>query len=212
MKKQAKSKAELTNSVADVLLYKHLKNQLKHLVCDAKVSYIKSLILQAKKDPQSAGVVLIILLDDINCTIPCWILLFPWTLLIISFAVLELLMITSQPPLLSLCNLSITILPLDFLQLLHLLFILCYEKKSVGPDDIPTRFPREIAEEITDTLTKLFNQSLVTGVFPSDCKCCNVTPVYKSGSRDKQFPTNLCGPCCCQDARKDCCSTVKFLF
>ena len=46
------------------------------------------------------------------------------------------------------------------------------EKKSVGPDGISARFLREIAKEITDPLTTLFNKSLMTGVFASDWKHC----------------------------------------
>ena len=57
------------------------------------------------------------------------------------------------------------------------------EKKAVGPDGLSARFLKEIADEITVPLTKLFNKSLETGVFPSDWKHCNVTPVHKSCPR-----------------------------
>ena len=39
-------------------------------------------------------------------------------------------------------------------------------KKSVGPDGFSARFLKDVAAEITDPLTKLFNKSLENGVFP----------------------------------------------
>ena len=52
----------------------------------------------------------------------------------------------------------------------------------MGPDGISARFLREVAAEIAQPLTILYNKSLKTGVIPSDWKLCNVTPVHKSGS------------------------------
>ena len=54
------------------------------------------------------------------------------------------------------------------------------EKKSVGPDGLSTR---KVSNEIADPLTKLYNKFLQTaaGVFPTDWKRCNMTPVYKGG-------------------------------
>ena len=63
------------------------------------------------------------------------------------------------------------------------------QKKAVGPDGLSARFLREIAEEITVLLTKLFDKFLETGMFPGDWKCCNVTPFHKSGPVDN--PSNL---------------------
>jgi len=60
-------------------------------------------------------------------------------------------------------------------------------KKSVGPDSISAKFFNKIAEEISGPLTKLFNKSPETGVFPSKWKPCNVTPVFKSGSKDNPY-------------------------
>ena len=54
-KKQAKRRAECSNDDADVQLCKCLKNQLKHFVNEAKISYVKHLISQARKNPHSAG-------------------------------------------------------------------------------------------------------------------------------------------------------------
>ena len=58
------------------------------------------------------------------------------------------------------------------------------EKKSVGPDGLSARFLKEVSDEIVDPLTKLFNKSLQTGVFPNEWKHCNVTPVHKGGASD----------------------------
>ena len=44
------------------------------------------------------------------------------------------------------------------------------EKKSIGPDGISARFFREVAVEVLDPLTMLYNKSLKTGVFPDDWK------------------------------------------
>lgn len=54
-KKQAKRRAEWSNDDADIQLYKCLKNQLKHLVNAAKLSYVRHLISQTRKDPRSAS-------------------------------------------------------------------------------------------------------------------------------------------------------------
>ena len=62
-------------------------------------------------------------------------------------------------------------------------------KKSIGPDGISAKFLREIASEISSPLTKLFNKSLETGVFPNEWKHCNVTSVFKSGFKDN--PSNF---------------------
>ena len=54
----------------------------------------------------------------------------------------------------------------------------------MGPDGLSARFLKEVSDEIVDPLTKLFNKSLQTGVFPNEWKRCNVTPVHKGGASD----------------------------
>ena len=54
-------------------------------------------------------------------------------------------------------------------------------QKSTGPDGISARFLREVAVEIAEPLTYLYNYSLKSGSIPSDWKQSNVTAVYKSG-------------------------------
>ena len=56
------------------------------------------------------------------------------------------------------------------------------EKMSVGSDGLSVRFLKEVSDEIMNPLTKLFNKSLQTGVFPNEWKRCNVTPVHKGGA------------------------------
>ena len=52
----------------------------------------------------------------------------------------------------------------------------------MGPDGLSARFLKEVSDEIVDPLTKLYNKSLQTGVFPNEWKRCNVTPVHKGGA------------------------------
>ena len=59
--------------------------------------------------------------------------------------------------------------------------------KAGGPDGIPGRILKELANEIASSLCKLFNQSLSLGVVPTKWKFANVTPVYK-----KDDPTLVC--------------------
>ena len=60
--------------------------------------------------------------------------------------------------------------------------------KAPGIDQIGTRMLIEIAEEISDTVTELFNKSLHLGEIPQDWKLANVTPVFKKGK--KTDPSN----------------------
>ena len=56
--------------------------------------------------------------------------------------------------------------------------------KATGSDGIPARLLRETADEITPSLTKLFNKTLQYGVIPDDWKVANVVPVHKKGRKD----------------------------
>ena len=55
--------------------------------------------------------------------------------------------------------------------------------KASGPDDIPTRALRELAQELAPPLSFIFNQSLTSGVIPDDWKNANVSPIHKKGSK-----------------------------
>lgn len=56
--------------------------------------------------------------------------------------------------------------------------------KSSGPDGIPSRLLKELAPEISSSITCIFNKSLYEGSFPSKWKDCNLTPVFKADQKD----------------------------
>ena len=55
--------------------------------------------------------------------------------------------------------------------------------KATGLDKIPIRFLKIATEVVAPSLTGIFNQSLVTGIFPSDWKMAKVSPIFKNGSK-----------------------------
>ena len=55
--------------------------------------------------------------------------------------------------------------------------------KATGPDRISARLLRMVAPTIYCSLTKLFNESLLSGQFPSEWKEANITPIPKSGDQ-----------------------------
>ena len=59
-------------------------------------------------------------------------------------------------------------------------------KKSTVQMGLSARFLKEITNEISETLTALFNYSLQYGVIPSAWKQSNITPVHKGGAKDDQ--------------------------
>ena len=50
---------------------------------------------------------------------------------------------------------------------------------------MPPKLLKEIVEQISTPLAKLFNLSLDERVVPSEWKEANVTPLFKKGSRNK---------------------------
>ena len=56
------------------------------------------------------------------------------------------------------------------------------DNKSPGVDGIPPKLLMEIVEQISTSLAKL---SLEGGIFPSEWKKANITPLFKKGSRNK---------------------------
>ncbi|KAK4818722.1 hypothetical protein QYF61_018701 [Mycteria americana] len=56
--------------------------------------------------------------------------------------------------------------------------------KSMGPDGIHPRVPRELAEALTKPLSILYQQSRLTGEVPVDWGLANVTPIYKKGRKE----------------------------
>ena len=58
------------------------------------------------------------------------------------------------------------------------------DNKSPGVDGIPPNLLKEIVEQISTPLAKLFNLSL-EGIVPSEWKEANITSLFKKGSRNK---------------------------
>ena len=56
---------------------------------------------------------------------------------------------------------------------------------SPGVDGIPTKLLKEIVEQISTPLAKLFNLSLEEKIVPSEWKEANITLLFKKGSRNK---------------------------
>ena len=50
---------------------------------------------------------------------------------------------------------------------------------ACGPDSIPKRLLRNIADEIGPSMCRLFNLSLSYGIMPDNCKLANITDVFK---------------------------------
>ena len=59
------------------------------------------------------------------------------------------------------------------------------DNKSPGVDGIPPKLLKEIVEQISTPLAKLFNLLLEEGIVPSKWKEANITPLFKKGSRNK---------------------------
>ena len=71
--------------------------------------------------------------------------------------------------------------------------------KASGPDGISARMLLSTAISIAPAIMKLFNLSLVSGIFPSEWKIAQVTPVPKSSqtSDPSQYrPISLLGKAC----------------
>ena len=59
------------------------------------------------------------------------------------------------------------------------------DNKSTGVDGIPPKLLKEIVEQISTPLAKVYNSSLEEGIVPSEWKEANITPLFKKGSRNK---------------------------
>ena len=62
--------------------------------------------------------------------------------------------------------------------------------KSTGSDGFSARLFGEVAVEVAEPLSAIFNKSLQSGVVPFAWKKSNVTPVHKGG--DDHDPSNFC--------------------
>ena len=71
--------------------------------------------------------------------------------------------------------------------------------KAAGPDGIPSRLLKEVASELSPSITLLFNASLQQGNIPDDWKKALVTPLFKKGNRNNPVnyrPISLTSVCC----------------
>ena len=55
--------------------------------------------------------------------------------------------------------------------------------KATGLDSIPGKNLKLVADILSPSLTKLFNQSLIKGIYPDDWKIAKVVPVFKNGPK-----------------------------
>ena len=62
--------------------------------------------------------------------------------------------------------------------------------KASGPDNISARFLRETSSEIAPALAFIFQASLYQQCIPEDWRKAYVTPVYKSGKKDRSKAEN----------------------
>ena len=56
--------------------------------------------------------------------------------------------------------------------------------KSPGFDGLTSRLLKDVASEISCPITDIFNKTLTSGIFPTEGKDSNLTPVFKSGQKD----------------------------
>ena len=71
--------------------------------------------------------------------------------------------------------------------------------KATGPDEISSRFLKEMASPITPALTLIFQASLEQGQIPDEWKTANVAPIFKKGDKSKPSnyrPVSLTSICC----------------
>ncbi|BHF68692.1 hypothetical protein SprV_0301173100 [Sparganum proliferum] len=73
------------------------------------------------------------------------------------------------------------------------------EAKSSGPHNIPSKFLKELANELSKPLANIFHSSFELGRLPSEWKTANIFPIYKGGTRtsaNNYRPVSLACICC----------------
>nr|VZI24943.1 unnamed protein product [Spirometra erinaceieuropaei] len=73
------------------------------------------------------------------------------------------------------------------------------EGTSPGPDEIPAKLLKELATELAEPLSLLFQASLDAGRLPPEWKTAWISPIHKNGSRasaNNYRPVSLTSICC----------------
>ena len=65
--------------------------------------------------------------------------------------------------------------------------------KAQGPDELPAKILKELANEIAPALTKIFEVSYHTGDVPKEWRMANIAPIYKGKNTSKSDAANY-GP------------------
>ena len=58
------------------------------------------------------------------------------------------------------------------------------KSKATGLDKISCRLLRECSDLIAESLSLIFNRSIIMGIFPNEWKCAKVVPIHKQGKRN----------------------------
>jgi len=64
---------------------------------------------------------------------------------------------------------------------MHKLLTQLKVSKASGPDGLPNRVLKELANQLAPVLTILFQQSIEINTLPEDWRNANVTPIFKKG-------------------------------
>ena len=86
--------------------------------------------------------------------------------------------------------------------------------KASGPDMIPARILKDLAEELAPILTEIFRRTSADGEVPVDWRSANVTAIFKKGDRFKASncrPVSLTSLCCKLQEHIIISSTLKHL-
>ena len=202
-KQRAKRKAELSGDSNDLMDYKQLKNYLKFCTRQARLSYIQQLISEVRKAShlsdqfwagvnsvlgrhhrKQASIDISLSLDSVNASFR-------------SVAVTD-----DHQPASTFCQVGVeSASSFHFCEVDHSVVLCLLQnldvRKSVRPDGISAQFLREVAAEVVDLLTILYNKSLKIGVFPDDSRQLSSNFGSSGGGKDTG---EGCGP------------TVEYLF